>query len=228
MLQAFIQQCFTINMTIQRFPSLYAFRAVKIRYTIIFCSLNNATIKFFSPISPGPNPGCVVGWKGTRISHERAYVSVRTVVKETRTISRAKAMHRRGFRSNGNAGNKKNAYLGLKASTAAYCSSRIGGGATVSTATRRNIPSPSTAQTWFIATLRCFNVAFIQINDFEYFIRLKPLAVISLLNGSAYFASCPSHCGDKDVLGCLIRIVGRNAFLKTQTHYFLFIRSTDC
>lgn len=67
------------------------------------------------------------------------YVTVRKVVKETRTISRAKAMHRRGFRSNGNVGNKKNAYLGLKASAAAYCNTRIGGGAAVSTATRRNV-----------------------------------------------------------------------------------------
>lgn len=67
------------------------------------------------------------------------YLTVRKVVKETRTISRAKAMHRRGFRSNGNVGNKKNAYLGLKASAAAYCSTRIGGGAAVSTATRRNV-----------------------------------------------------------------------------------------
>lgn len=88
---------------------------------------------------------CQVGLRcfprnGTGISHGRKYVTVRGVVKETRTISRAKAMHRRGFRSNGNAGNKKNGYLGLKASAAAYCSTRIGGGAAVSTATRRNTP----------------------------------------------------------------------------------------
>ncbi|RZC31988.1 hypothetical protein BDFB_005537 [Asbolus verrucosus] len=60
-------------------------------------------------------------------------------VKETRTIPRAGAMHRRGFRSNGNAGNKKNAYLGLKASAAASCSSRIGGETPVARATRRNM-----------------------------------------------------------------------------------------
>ncbi|KYB29155.1 hypothetical protein TcasGA2_TC032103 [Tribolium castaneum] len=48
-------------------------------------------------------------------------------------------MHRRGFRSNGNAGNKKNAYLGLKASAAASCSSRIGGETPIAMATRRNM-----------------------------------------------------------------------------------------